>query len=67
MKAEAHFFSIIGRGETDNRRGRQMVRSGIDLGIDFVSGDVKSGTLRQLSDERCGHQYSGGEEGELGY
>ena len=52
VEAEADDFGVIGRGEADDGLGRQMMRGGVDLGVDGVCGDGQRGALRHLGGER---------------
>ncbi len=45
MKAEVDHVEIGGRGEADNRRGREVVRRGIEFGVNHIAGDVEGGAL----------------------
>ena len=45
MKAEADHLGVFRRGEGDGGLGREVMRGGVDLGVDDVAGDVERGTF----------------------
>ncbi len=63
MKAEADLVCAFRRGKGDLGLGRDVMRGGVELGIDDVAGDVEGGALRPLGRQVSG-QDDGGEQRE---
>ena len=53
METEADHLGVFGRGEGDGRFGGEVMRGGVDFGVDDVAGDVERGAFRALCGEGC--------------
>ena len=62
MKVEADRLGVFRRDEGHGRRGRQVVRGRVDLGVNDVAGDSERGPLRPLGGERSGGRQGAGQQ-----
>ena len=68
VKAKGDHVEIGGGREADNSRGREVVRRGIQFGVNHIAGNVEGGALSLRGGGKgCENQAGEGQEREFGW